>query len=129
MDTPTLTLFYDGLCPLCAREIAYYRKRAGGDPSVQFLDIAAPGFDAAGHGLDPAKVHREMHVKVGDEVHVGVEAFLAIWRRIPGFAWMARLGGLPFVRPFLRLGYAIFARVRPYLPRRKADCDSGACRR
>ena len=95
----------------------------------QFLDIAAPGFDAVGHGLDAAKVHREMHVKVGDEVHVGVKAFLAIWRRIPGFGWMARLGGLPFVYPFLWLGYAIFARVRPFLPRRKADCDSGTCQR
>ena len=129
MDTPTLTLFYDGLCPLCSREVALYRKRAAADPTVRFQDIAAPGFDAAGHGLDAAKVHREMHVKVGDEVHVGVKAFLAIWRRIPGFGWMAKLGGLPFVYPFLWLGYAAFARVRPFLPRRKSACDTGACER
>ena len=129
MNAPTLTLFYDGLCPLCSREINYYRKRAGDDASIQFLDITAPGFDAAGHGLDAAKIHREMHVKVGDEVHVGVKAFLALWRRIPGFHWMARLGSLPVVYPFLWLGYALFARVRPWLPRRKAACDSGTCPR
>src|SRR4051812_39261516 len=97
MDTPTLTLYYDGLCHLCSREVAYYRRRAAGDPSVVFLDIAAPGFDPAAHGLDAAAIHREMHVKVGESVLTGVKAFLALWQRVPGFAWMARLGRLPGV--------------------------------
>jgi predicted DCC family thiol-disulfide oxidoreductase YuxK len=129
MSQPELTLFYDGLCPLCSREVAYYRTRAAGDPGVRFVDIADPAFDARRHGLDPAAVHRRLHVKVGDEVRVGVEAFVALWERLRGFGWIARVARWPGVNQTLRLAYAGFARVRPLLPRRRAACDTGACRR
>ncbi|MGL4549650.1 MAG: thiol-disulfide oxidoreductase DCC family protein [Gemmataceae bacterium] len=124
----TLTLFYDGLCPLCSREIDHYRRAAAGDPSVAFVDIAGPGFDAASFGLDPARVHREMHVTEGEAVHVGVDAFLAIWRRIPGHRWLLSLARLPLADLFLRAGYFFFATVRPWLPRKQA-CDAGTCSR
>jgi predicted DCC family thiol-disulfide oxidoreductase YuxK len=129
MSTRRLTLFYDGLCPLCAREIAHYRRLLS-DEEAGFLDITDPDFDARQHGLDPAAVHRVMHVKVGDEVRTGVEAFLAIWDAIPRYRWAARLGRLPGVRPLLSLGYAAFARLRPLLPRRREPiCLTGACKR
>lgn len=124
-----LTLFYDGLCPLCSREIDHYRRAAASDPAVRFVDIASPGFDAGAHGLDPLRVHREMHVKEGDRVHVGVDAFLAIWRRVPGHRWLLNLSRIPGVSDLMHVGYFLFATVRPYLPRRKADCDTGACSR
>ncbi len=129
MIKPELTLYYDGLCPLCSREIAYYRQRAGGDPGVRFVDITDPAFNALEHGLDPSAVHRRMHVKVGGEVRQGVDAFVAIWGRVPGFGWLARLAKWPGVRASLRLAYAGFARVRPLLPRRKPACATGTCRR
>ena len=129
MNNPDLTLFYDGLCPLCSREIAHYRKRAHGDQGVHFVDIADPAFDAGKHGLDPADVHRQMHAKLGDEVHRGLDAFIAIWGRVRGYAWLARLAKWPGVNLAMRLAYAAFARVRPLLPRRKAACDTGACQR
>ncbi len=129
MNQPTLTLFYDGLCPLCSREITHYRKRAAGDPSVVFLDITDPTFDAAAHGLDAGRVHKEMHVKEGERVFVGVDAFLAIWRRIPGHSWLSGIAKVPGMRLLMRGSYFVFAAVRPYLPRRKAACDTGACRR
>lgn len=123
----TFTLFYDGACHLCSREIAHYRRCAEADPSVAFVDISAPDFVAAAHGLDARRVHKEMHAKEGDAVHVGVDAFLAIWRRVPGHRWMHRLATLPGAYWPLKAGYALFAAVRPYLPRRKPACETGAC--
>jgi len=35
-----LTVYYDGACPLCRREIDFYRRRSGGD-SVAWVDAAA----------------------------------------------------------------------------------------
>jgi predicted DCC family thiol-disulfide oxidoreductase YuxK len=129
MSHPTLTMYYDGLCPLCSREIAHYRGRTKDDPSVQYVDIADPAFDAAAHGLDAGRVHKAMHVKVGDELHTGPDAFLAVWKRVRGFGWLARLVRLPVMYQLWWLGYHAFATVRPWLPRRKADCSTGACRR
>jgi predicted DCC family thiol-disulfide oxidoreductase YuxK len=128
MSAP-LTLYYDGLCPLCSREIAHYRTKVAGD-SVHFVDIADPSFDAAAHGLDAKSVHRRMHIKVGDEVRVGVEAFIALWERIPAYRWLARLARTPGVHFLMAVGYRAYATVRPWLPRRKRPlCETGTCSR
>jgi predicted DCC family thiol-disulfide oxidoreductase YuxK len=130
MQTPApFTIFYDGLCPLCAREIAHYRKCAKSDPAIVFQDITAPGFDAGSFGLDPARVHKEMHANEGETVTVGVDAFLAIWRRVPGHRWMLHVAKLPLANLLMRAGYWIFARLRPWLPRLKPDCRTDYCRR
>jgi predicted DCC family thiol-disulfide oxidoreductase YuxK len=125
---PKLTLYFDGLCPLCSREIAHYRKKVTDQP-VTFVDITDPHFDAAAEGLDAQRIHQVMHVKVGDELRTGVDAFLAIWEIIPGHRWLARLSRLPGVYPVLRLGYSVFATVRPWLPRRRRPACEAGCPR
>ena len=128
MTTP-LTVFYDGLCPLCSREIAHYRRKAAAG-AVEFVDNTAPTFDAAGRGLDAGRVRRLMHVKAGDEVRVGLEAFIALWDAIPAYRGLARLARLPGLHGLLALGYRAFAVVRPWLPRRRRpDCAAGTCER
>jgi len=123
-----LIIYYDGLCPLCSREIEHYRRQAQGRPSIVFVDIMNPSFDAREHGLDPLRVHREMHVREGDRLWVGVDAFYAIWRHVPGNRWLWFLARLPLADQFLRIGYFFFAMVRPYLPR-KQSCDTSTCAR
>jgi predicted DCC family thiol-disulfide oxidoreductase YuxK len=123
-----LTVFYDGLCPLCSREISHYRRRIPQGKAL-FVDITDPDFNASSHGLDLERAHRVMHVKVGVDMCTGVDAFLAIWEAIPSYRWLARLGRLPGIHAGLRLVYALFAWVRPWLPRRAPrDCESGFCR-
>jgi predicted DCC family thiol-disulfide oxidoreductase YuxK len=128
MKSPPITLYFDGLCPLCSREIAYYRSRANGAP-VTFVDITDPGFNAASHGIDLSRAHKVLHVKRGERILTGVDAAIAIWDAIPGYAWLARLARLPVLYGIMTLGYHVFALLRPYLPRRKAACESGVCSR
>lgn len=123
------TIFYDGLCQLCSREIDLFRRRVT-DGSLAYVDIAAPGFDPAAHGVDPVRVHRHMHVR--DEqtgrMLVGVDALVGMWECVPGFRWLARLTRLPVLRQLSTVWYAVFAWVRPKLPKRKRDaCDTGRC--
>ncbi len=127
MSRPPLTLFYDGLCPLCSREVAWYRRRLAAD-DVSFLDITDPAFDAAQHGLHPRRVRRVLHVKAGDEVRTGVDAFIVLWQRVPGWSWLAWLAGRPGAYHLMTVGYHLFALVRPLLPRRRR-CDGPMCAR
>lgn len=125
-----LRVYFDGLCPLCSREIELYRRRPGAE-RICWIDITLPGFDAIQEGLDPKRVHARFHVKAtSGEVLEGVDAFVEIWRTLPSLQTLARLASLPGVRPLLRLGYAVFARIRPYLPRkvRSLECADDACR-
>ena len=89
-------------------------------------DISLPSFDPRQEGLDPAEVNRLFHVKKrSGEILTGVDGFIEIWDEIPSLNFLAKVGRLRLVRPFLDLGYKGFVVARPYLPRRK--CETGAC--
>jgi predicted DCC family thiol-disulfide oxidoreductase YuxK len=124
------TIFYDELCQLCSREIDLFRKRVP-DGSLRFVDISDPGFDATVHGVDPVRVHQEMHVRNEEtgELLVGVPALVAMWECVPGFRWLATLTRLPVLRTLAHWGYVVFAWLRPKLPKRarRAACTSGTC--
>lgn len=119
-----LTIYFDGLCPLCSREINHYRKQTDSH-KIKFTDITDSNFDAKSQGLDPIQVHKVMHVKNSDgHIRTGVDAFVAIWEVLPKYNWLAKLSQNTFLRPILNLGYDGFAAVRPYLPRKKnKDCE------
>ena len=124
MSTHKISIYYDGLCRLCSREINHYRKAKGAD-QLRFVDIASVNFQAESEGLDPQRVHKVMHVKTADgKIHTEVEAFIQIWKVLPGYRWLARLISFYPVRSLANLGYRGFAQIRPWLPRKKADCSS-----
>jgi predicted DCC family thiol-disulfide oxidoreductase YuxK len=122
-ETPEtkVTVYYDGLCPLCSREIDHYRKQNGCENLI-FMDITSPSFKAESEGLDPFAIHRVMHIKTGaGELRTGVDAFIAIWDVLPNYHWLANLAKRPTLRPIMDIGYQGFAWIRPYLPRRRRE--------
>ncbi|MBT8413980.1 MAG: DUF393 domain-containing protein [Boseongicola sp.] len=125
--TKDSTVIYNGSCPICSREIEMYRGRvedAGGD--LGFVDLNAA--DLAAFGLTPDEAARRLYVVRGGELIAGVDAFVILWRETPGFAWLARLVGLPVVR---QVAYGVYEWVlAPLLfrmhKRRQARRISGA---
>lgn len=130
MTAKPLTVYYDGACHLCSREIEHYRKL---DPAhrLRFVDISDLRFSAEAEGLDARAIRKEMHVRLpSGELAVGVPAFIAIWEALPGrgFELLAKAARLPLVNPLLRGGYQIFAAIRPLLPKRqRVACADGSC--
>jgi len=122
------TVFFDGACHLCSREIEMIRMRAK-PGTVGFVDISDPAFDPLAHGVDAARVNKHMHVRNDEtgELHIGISSFPVLWEVVPGFRWLAAILRFPLVRPFAWLGYAIFAEIRPLLPKRQRRCDPGGC--
>jgi len=122
------TIFYDGLCHLCSAEIGVFRRRVR-DGSLAYVDISPADFDPAAHGVDPLRVQKHMHVR--DETNgtmlIGVDALIGMWECVPGFRWLAVVARLPVLHWFARMGYAVFAWVRPKLPKKKRACESGRC--
>ena len=119
-----LSVFYDGLCPLCSREIDHYRKQVGSD-QFNFLDITDEQFKPETLGLDPVQIHKVMHVQnKSGEIKTGVDAFIEIWKVLPRYQILSRIAQKNYIRPFLNLGYSVFAKIRPYLPRKSRDCEA-----
>jgi predicted DCC family thiol-disulfide oxidoreductase YuxK len=105
-DRPTV--YYDGACPICSREIAHYRTRQGAD-AVAWVDVATCAPAALGQDLARERALDRMHVRLGDGRLVsGAAAFAALWRTLPGFRWLGRLVGAPGVRHVAEGAYRAF---------------------
>lgn len=116
MSAPRCTVYYDGACPLCAAEIGLYEAQdrgPGGAGAVTFVDISRPG-SALPHGVTREAALARFHVTDGaGRVLSGAAAFVALWRSLPRWRWLARLAALPGVPWMLERAYRLFLRLRP----------------
>jgi predicted DCC family thiol-disulfide oxidoreductase YuxK len=111
MTNPELTLFYDGDCPFCQREVNWLRRR---DDSgrVGYVDIAGQEFEPGRYGLGDRDVHARIHAVRGDgTVLEGMEVFRAVYGKI-GLGWLMAPTGWPILRPIFDWLYRLFARNR-----------------
>jgi predicted DCC family thiol-disulfide oxidoreductase YuxK len=118
-----IEVYYDGACPMCAREIAMLRRldRAG---RILFVDIAAPGFDAGSIGVAREALMARIHGRLPDGTLVdGVEVFRRLYTAV-GMAPLVALTRLPGVAHALDIAYDWFARRRLRLTGR---CDQQTC--
>jgi predicted DCC family thiol-disulfide oxidoreductase YuxK len=124
-----LTVYYDGLCKVCSKEINHYKNQVGAD-KIEFIDICSEKFDASKESLDPVAIHKVMHARKKDgTVVTRVQAFIEIWKVLPKFNWLAKFATRPLILFGLERGYTCFAAIRPFLPRKaNEDCsDSPYC--
>lgn len=125
-----LTLYYDGACPLCAREIAFLRKRST-EARLCLVDIRSPDFDPTPLGLTVAQLTSCLHARFASGQWVtGLDATLWAWRSANAAVWVAPLAWRP-LRPLLEVFYRLFCRLRPSLhwlphPDGASRCSSGA---
>jgi demethoxyubiquinone hydroxylase (CLK1/Coq7/Cat5 family) len=135
-DTPrptepadALTVLYDGGCPLCRREIAHVKGLAErqGDTALCFLDISGDAAAGAMPEAERAALLARFHVQRADGTRVdGAAAFVAMWARLPGWRWLARLARLPGAMTVLERAYRGFLRVRPALQGLARRAEAGA---
>ena len=120
--TERATVFFDGSCPLCRREIAFYRRLRGAE-TICWQDVSQNDDQSVAPGLTRSAALARFHVMLGDGRLVsGGDAFRAVWRRLPLFRPAALLLSLPGLRWVLNRAYDGFLKVRPVLQRRMADC-------
>ena len=111
-----LSVFYDGACPLCEREIAVYRRLPPTGPVV-FIDISSPS-QPAPLGKSRQALLARFHVRHADgRFESGARAFIALWARLPYWHWLARLGALPGATSLFEVTYRLFLRIRPTMQR------------
>lgn len=107
------TVYFDGACPVCAREVALYRRQPGAE-ALCWVDVAGCDAAALGPGLDRRAALARLHLRRADGRLVsGAAAFTALWQALPRWAWLGRLLGRQPALAVLELGYRLFLRLRP----------------
>ena len=117
-----LTVWYDGGCPLCRREIAMMRRWDTAQ-AIDFIDVDDSGADCP---IDRGDLLARFHAREDGTLLSGAAAFAAMWRAIPrlrplGLA--ARNGAVLWV---LERAYRQFLRIRPRLQALALRADSSA---
>ncbi|MBC7381025.1 MAG: DUF393 domain-containing protein [Burkholderiaceae bacterium] len=123
IESPSLTVLYDGACPLCRREIGIYRglRPLQPDRPVCFADVsdaAFPLLPALPPGTTREQLLARFHVCGSDaQLLSGAQAFLALWAALPGWRWLALAGRVPGAAWVMERTYRLFLRWRPTLQR------------
>jgi ubiquinone biosynthesis monooxygenase Coq7 len=113
-QSPTsCTVYFDGACPLCSKEIASYQKLRGAE-RVNWVDASKCAEHEFGPQLRRADALARLHLRdANGDLVSGAAAFIAMWSQFPA---LAKIAALLNKRVFIRsldVIYQLFLRVRP----------------
>ena len=106
-----LTVWFDGGCPLCRREIAAMR-RLNRQGAIAFVDVASTDTTCP---IDRATLLARFHARENGVLLSGAAAFAAMWRAIPLLRPLGLAARNRHVLRVLERLYVVFLRVRPKL--------------
>lgn len=120
-----LTVYYDGACPLCTREIDFYRRRRGAE-RIGWVDLSAIDTPEVVPGLSKADALARFHVQTpAGRILSGARAFAAMWAALPSTRLLGRIVAAPGLVQLFEMLYRLFLRIRPlWRPKR---CDADVC--
>lgn len=108
-----VTIWYDGGCPLCHREIALMR-RLDTRRRIDFIDVSKEGGICP---IDRQTLLARLHASENGVLLSGAAAFAAMWRAIPLLRPLAVLAKSPTILRVLEFAYVTFLKARPTLQR------------
>ncbi len=113
---PTITVYYDDQCPLCTREINFYKRKI--EPKDAHWEAIS---NINEEKIDSGKALEKLHVSDSNgNLFVGTDAFIEIWARIPQLNKIAKVMKIPIFKIFLEIGYEIFLILRKHTWRRQS---------
>jgi predicted DCC family thiol-disulfide oxidoreductase YuxK len=106
-----LRVYYDGLCPLCVREMNKI-KELDSNNQLDLQDINATDFSERFPHIDPVKADRILHGELPDgRVILGLDVTCLAWKIVGKGHWFGFMRW-PLIGPVADQMYLLFARHR-----------------
>ena len=104
-------VYYNSACPVCAAGIARQRRVLDGQAdAVDWIDVHTDNGAVRDLDQELEFVRERLHVvDAAGAVHVGADAFNALFDLSAKQRWLAWIGRLPLLRDLLRWSYNAFA--------------------
>ncbi len=113
--TAVLTVYYDGACPLCVKEIGFYRRQRGGE-RIDWVDVSTGPQALTCDDLTCEVALKRFHARRADGGLVdGAAAFGALWLELPAWRFLGRLATAPLLSNLFESLYRLFLIFRPSL--------------
>ena len=111
-QSPLVTVYYDGICKMCSKEINYYKKIAP-PKCLRWVDIARNGNALENYNVSQQEALLYLHVKdASGKLHIGVDAFKVIWSHLPNWRWLSILLNFSPIHFLAQKLYILFAKNR-----------------
>ncbi|MDF1757489.1 MAG: DUF393 domain-containing protein [Legionellaceae bacterium] len=107
-----ITVFYDGKCSLCRKEITYYKRIAPPEKFI-WLDLSEDSNLLTQRNVSLRTGLMFFHAEDKDgKMHTSLDAFILVWKQLRGWQYVAIIVSLPIVKPLMNLIYKLFAKYR-----------------
>ena len=104
-----ISVFFDGKCNLCSKEINYYRRIAPKN-TFNWVDITKTPGELDKFEIKLSDGLRLMHVADSNgNIFNGVDAFIIMWKQIKYWKILGLFVSLPIVKQIANLLYRYFA--------------------
>tara|TARA_B100000424_G_C22652720_1_gene359786 strand:- start:151 stop:498 length:348 start_codon:yes stop_codon:yes gene_type:complete len=102
-----MKVYFNNSCKICKTEIDLYKKE--NIKEIDWIDITNNDSAELETSKDKKQLLRRLHVKDGDKIIQGAEAFLVVWKKIPKYRILYRILKLPIIFNLFSLFYEMIA--------------------
>ena len=102
-----MKVYFNNSCKICKAEIDLYKKEK--IEEIDWVDITNNDLAIKETSKTDKELLRRLHVKEGEKVSQGAEAFLLLWKKIPKYKFLYNFFKLPVIFNLFSFGYEIVA--------------------
>lgn len=102
-----MKVYFNNSCKICRSEINLYKKE--NIKEIDWVDITNNELAQKETLKKDKELLRRLHVKEGENIIEGAEAFLYIWKKIPKYKFLYNLFKLPIIFGLFKFSYEIIA--------------------
>ena len=102
-----MKVYFNNSCKICKAEIDLYKKEKIDE--INWVDITDNELAEKETSKDSKQLLRRLHVKDGEKVFGGAEAFLLLWKKMPKYKFLYNFFKLPIIFNIFSVIYEIVA--------------------
>ena len=102
-----MKVYFNNSCKICRAEIDLYKKEK--IQEIDWVDITDNSLAEKEISRTDKELLRRLHVKDGEKVLQGAEAFLVVWKKIPKYRFLYNFFRLPIIFSLFSVIYETIA--------------------
>ena len=102
-----MKVYFNNSCKICRSEINLYKKEKIDE--IDWIDITNNPDAEKETSKKDKELLRRLHVKDGNRIIEGAEAFLFVWKKIPRYKFLYKFFKLPIIFQIFKFTYEIIA--------------------
>ena len=102
-----MKVYFNNSCKICKAEIDLYKKQKINE--IDWVDITNNELAEKETSKDSKQLLRRLHIKDGEKIFGGAEAFLLLWKKMPKYKFLYNFFKLPIIFSIFSFVYEIVA--------------------